>query len=184
MNELEQKKILDTVEYVSVLKELVEAGEEVCLRISGNSMLPFLVHNRDDVFFHRPDRILKKGDIVFYCRDTSGKIYHFVEYRLYKYGLYIGENGMRVKSDYILREVAGEYLLIPVGEAALKTNGLISLSESGYLLYEQLKQGCEKKDLVQRLLQEYEVTEEQASADVEAFLEQMRSIDMLEVDAQ
>lgn len=91
---------------------------------------------------------------------------------------------MRVKSDYILREVAGEYLLIPVGEAALKTNGLISLSESGYLLYEQLKQDCEKKDLVQRLLQEYEVTEEQASADVEVFLEQMRSIDMLEVDAQ
>lgn len=91
---------------------------------------------------------------------------------------------MKVKKDYILREVAGEYLLIPVGEAALKTKGLISLSESGYLLYEQLQQDCEKKDLVQRMLQEYEVTEDQASADIEAFLEQMRSIDMLEEDAQ
>lgn len=91
---------------------------------------------------------------------------------------------MKVKKDYILREVAGEYLLIPVGEAALKTKGLISLSESGYLLYEQLQQDCEKQDLVQRMLQEYEVTEDQASADIEAFLEQMRSIDMLEEDAQ
>lgn len=91
---------------------------------------------------------------------------------------------MKVKKDYILREVAGEYLLIPVGEAALKTKGLISLSESGYLLYKQLQQDCEKQDLVQRMLQEYEVTEDQASADIEAFLEQMRSIDMLEEDAQ
>lgn len=80
MNELEQKKILDTAEYVSVLKELVEAGEEVCLRISGNSMLPFLVHNRDDVFFHRPDRRLKKGDIVFYCRDNG----QYVMHRIYR----------------------------------------------------------------------------------------------------
>lgn len=91
---------------------------------------------------------------------------------------------MKIKKDYILREVAGEYLLIPVGEAALKMNGLISLSESAYLLYEQLQQDCQKKDLVQRMLQEYDVTESQASADIEMFLEQMRSIDMLEEDAR
>ncbi len=80
MKEQEQKKVLDTTAYISVLKELVEAGEEVSLRISGNSMLPFLVHNRDDVFFRRPDSELKKGDIVFYRRDNG----QYVMHRIYR----------------------------------------------------------------------------------------------------
>ena len=87
---------------------------------------------------------------------------------------------MRVKDDFILRQIAGESLLIPVGEAALSVNGLIALSESGCLLYERLKTDCTRQDLINLLLQEYEVTEEIAGADVDAFLEQMRALKMLD----
>ena len=41
--------------------------------------------------------------------------------------------------QFILRSVAGENLLIPVGEAANQTKGLIVLSESGVLLFEKIK---------------------------------------------
>ena len=89
---------------------------------------------------------------------------------------------MKVKENYIPREVAGEYLLIPVGEAALKTRGLISMTESGYLLFRKLQQSCTEQELLQCMLDEYEVSCEQAGADIEEFLQQMRSLDMLEED--
>lgn len=86
---------------------------------------------------------------------------------------------MKIKESFILREIVGEYILIPVGETATKISGIISLSESGHLLYEKLLKGCKKEDLVKVILSEYEVEEEQATTDVEAFLEQMRQIGIL-----
>ena len=47
-------KVVDTREYVSVLKELAEEGRTVSLLISGNSMSPFLVHERYYIFFKMP----------------------------------------------------------------------------------------------------------------------------------
>lgn len=67
---------VDTREYVSMLKELVDEGKEVSMLISGNSMAPFLVHARDYICFKKPDRSLKKGDMVFYQRDDGRYVMH------------------------------------------------------------------------------------------------------------
>ena len=69
-------KIVDTKAYVSVLRELTEEGKEVNMLIAGNSMSPFLVHQRDYIFFKKPDRELKKGDMVFFMRDNGQYIMH------------------------------------------------------------------------------------------------------------
>ncbi len=69
-------RVVDTNEYVSVLRELTEQGHEVSIRISGSSMAPFLCHGRDDAWFKKPDRPLKKGDIVFYQRDNGQFVLH------------------------------------------------------------------------------------------------------------
>ena len=71
-------KIIDTKEYVSALRELTEAGEEVGMKIAGNSMAPFLIHERDYIHFKKPDAPLKKGDMVFYQRDNGKFIMHRV----------------------------------------------------------------------------------------------------------
>lgn len=73
-------KLVDTREYVSVLRELTEQGKEVSLIISGSSMSPFLIHQRDYIYFKKPDRKLKKGDMVFYQRDSG----QFVMHRIWK----------------------------------------------------------------------------------------------------
>lgn len=78
--EKQDVKIFDTREYVSVLKELVEAGKEVSITIYGGSMTPFLIHNRDKVFFSTPERPLRRGDMVFYQR-LNGQ---YVMHRIYK----------------------------------------------------------------------------------------------------
>lgn len=86
---------------------------------------------------------------------------------------------MKVRDQFVLRTIAGEPLLIPVGEAAITTKGLIALSESGVLLYEKLKDGCTQEALVDALLAEYDVSRQDAARDVEEFLGQMRGLNML-----
>lgn len=73
-------RTIDTKEYVSMLRELTEQGKEVSLLISGNSMVPFLVHLRDSICMKKPDRELKRGDMVFYQRKNG----QFIMHRIYK----------------------------------------------------------------------------------------------------
>ena len=86
---------------------------------------------------------------------------------------------MKISDQYMLRQVADEYLVIPVGEAALKVRGLIGLSESGSLLYRRLRDGCTEEDLVSALLAEYDIDAGTAQADTRSFLEQMRRMGIL-----
>lgn len=67
---------LDTTAYVSALRELVEAGQEVSMTIAGGSMAPFLVNGRDAIRFKAPDRPLKPGDMVFYQRENGQFVMH------------------------------------------------------------------------------------------------------------
>ena len=87
---------------------------------------------------------------------------------------------MRVSKDLILREVAGEYILIPVGQAALKIHGMINLSESAVLLWKKLQEDCSEEDLVNALLKEYEIDYNTAQADVRELIEQMQTIGVIE----
>lgn len=89
---------------------------------------------------------------------------------------------MRAIQDVILREIAGESILIPVGETALSIHGMISLSESGRLIWERLQTECSEEMLVGAILGEYEIDEETARQDVEAFLEKLRRLHLLEPD--
>ena len=69
-------KTVNTREYVGVLRELTEEGREVSMLIAGSSMSPFLIHQRDMIYFQKPDRELKKGDMVFFQRDNGQFIMH------------------------------------------------------------------------------------------------------------
>ncbi len=59
-----------------MLRDLVNEGKEVSLLISGSSMVPFIAHHRDSVYFKAPDRPLKKGDVVFHQRDNGQFVVH------------------------------------------------------------------------------------------------------------
>ena len=67
---------VDTREYLSVLKEMVEQGMEVSMIVSGTSMEPFLIHNRDRIYFQKPEGPIKKGDMVFFQRKTGEYVMH------------------------------------------------------------------------------------------------------------
>lgn len=79
---------VDTDAYVSMLRDLVNEGKECRLLISGSSMAPFLVHERDSIIFSKPDRELRRGDMVFYQRDTGQYVMHRI-LKVKPEGLYI-----------------------------------------------------------------------------------------------
>lgn len=69
---------IDTSEYVSNLKQLVEADHEVVITVAGRSMEPFLRNRRDHVLLKKPITPPKNGDIVFYQRKTGQYVLHRV----------------------------------------------------------------------------------------------------------
>ena len=69
---------------------------------------------------------------------------------------------MQIKDGYLLREVAGNIIVVPVGEASMDFNGMINLNESGAFLWKLLEKGADAKTLLNELVCEYDVSEEQA----------------------
>lgn len=81
---------------------------------------------------------------------------------------------MRRNADFLLREVADSLVLVPVGPATKFFPGMIRLNETGRFVWELLEQEQSEESLADALLDKYEVTREQAAADVDAFLARLR----------
>lgn len=80
---------------------------------------------------------------------------------------------MKLKDNLVLRQVADTWCVLAYGEALVDFNGMLTLNESGVLLWKALEEGKDREGLVEALTGEYEVSEEQASADVDAFLDKL-----------
>ena len=86
---------------------------------------------------------------------------------------------IKASENMMMREVAGEYILVPVGEMALKVHGMISMSESGALIWRKLQEECTENELVDAILNEYSIDRETAENDVQAFVQKMRKVGIL-----
>lgn len=86
---------------------------------------------------------------------------------------------MKIKSDYLIRNVAGSYIVVPVGEESLDFSGVITLNEVGAFLWEQLKENNDKAGLLKTLLAEYDVDENTASADIDEFIAKLKGADLI-----
>ncbi len=87
---------------------------------------------------------------------------------------------MKLKYEFAVREIVGEYVMVPLGEGALAFSGMITTSEAGALLVEKLKQEVTRDQLRQVLLEEFDVDEETVNADLDAFLNQLKQLKLLE----
>ncbi len=87
---------------------------------------------------------------------------------------------MRIKEGFIVKEIAGQYVVIALGAASKIFNGIIKLNDTGKTLWDKLSVGAEKAELVQALLDEYEVDENTATGDVDNFIEQLQGANILE----
>ena len=78
---------------------------------------------------------------------------------------------MRIEKEFVLREIAGDYIIIPTGKTVLEFNGLITVNEVGVTLWNMLQEEVTFDQLVQGVLAEYDVEEEVAREDIQEFLD-------------
>lgn len=86
---------------------------------------------------------------------------------------------MKINGTFTLREVAGEILVIPVGQTALELNGMIVLNPVSKVLWEHLEKGATSDDLVKAVTDLFEVDPEEAESDIAEFLETLRQQKLL-----
>ena len=88
---------------------------------------------------------------------------------------------MKIKENFHLRKVAGTWAVLPTGEAPLDFNGILTLNESGYMLWQLLEKGCTREDMAKALTEEYEVSFEEALADSDAFIQKLTEAKCIEL---
>ena len=86
---------------------------------------------------------------------------------------------MKIKNGFVLKEVAGSFIVISVGERVKDFNGIITLNETGAFLWKKLELGATEKELIDALLSEYDVEESIAKVDVASFIAKMKEAELL-----
>ena len=89
---------------------------------------------------------------------------------------------MRVEKEFVLREIAGDYIIIPTGKTVFDFNGLITLNEVGVSLWKMLQNEVTFDDLLQGILDEYDVEPAVAREDIQEFLNQLVSGGIMEAE--
>ncbi len=87
---------------------------------------------------------------------------------------------MKIKQGFAKRNIAGSEIVVPVGEAALQFNGMITLNESGAFFWDCLKEDTTKDEIVKKVVEVYDVTPEKAGEDVDKFTAMLRNNGLLD----
>ncbi len=77
---------------------------------------------------------------------------------------------MKIKEGFMLKEVAGVWVVISIGEKVMEFMNVASLTETGALIWKLLEKGASKEQIIQEILSEYKVDEETARKDFDAFI--------------
>lgn len=88
---------------------------------------------------------------------------------------------MKLNGEYVLREIAGDAVLIPTGKRALEFNGIIALNPVSAEIWKCLEAGKTRSEILAHILEEYDVCEEVAIADLDEFLGKLQELEILEL---
>ncbi len=86
---------------------------------------------------------------------------------------------MRIKDGFMLRDVCGDNIVVPVGESSVDFKSVIRLNETGALLWKKLEKGADEQQLADAITAEYNVSQEVALRDIAKFVERLKEADIL-----
>ena len=90
------------------------------------------------------------------------------------------EAKMKIKEGFMLSEVAGSYVVVAVGKRSEQFNGMVNMNETGAFLWKLVEKGASREELLDGLLQAYEVEPEKAAQDVDKFISILQKNDFTE----
>lgn len=80
---------------------------------------------------------------------------------------------MKIKSGFLLRKIAEQWVVVPVGARNVEFNAIMTLSETGADIWKALEQDMNEEQIVSNIIKEYEVDEETAKNDVKEYIQQL-----------
>ena len=87
---------------------------------------------------------------------------------------------MKRKESFLLQEVGGEHLLVPLGAQVMDLNGLIILNDTAACVWELLAQERSLDELSAGVAERFDVAADIARADVETFVDEVVHLGLLE----
>lgn len=87
---------------------------------------------------------------------------------------------MKIKNGFALRRFADRWIAVSVDELADTRNTLITLNKTAAFVWEQLQTDTDRETLLAALTQRFDVTNEEAAADLDAFLGKAREAGILD----
>ena len=87
---------------------------------------------------------------------------------------------MKIKKGFVVRNVAGESVVIALGAASKSFNGIIKLNDTGRVLWDKLVEGCDEDALLAAILSEYDIDENTAKTDIARFIDTLKGANVLE----
>lgn len=83
---------------------------------------------------------------------------------------------MKIHRQLVKRNIAGDVILVPVGDASLELKGLLTLNETGERIWDLLPDAASEDEIFQALLEEYDVEPSVLRTDVDAFFAKLREL--------
>lgn len=87
---------------------------------------------------------------------------------------------MKIKDGFVKREIAGSYIVVPVGNTIEEFNGMITLNESGSFFWNCFKKDITLEQAVKMVTDEYDIDPQTAAKDIENFIELLKTNNLLE----
>lgn len=88
---------------------------------------------------------------------------------------------MKIKKDYVIKTIGEDIVVVPIKDEAISFNGIITLNKTGKFLFESLqKQDLSKEELLESILDTYDVSEEKASQDIDVFIKKCKKQGLME----
>ncbi len=87
---------------------------------------------------------------------------------------------MKINNNFILKEIADSYMVVPVGNELIDLNAMITLNESGAFLWKLLLNDSTEYELVTAMLKEYDIDINTATEDIREFVGNLRKIGALD----
>ena len=82
---------------------------------------------------------------------------------------------MKINEGFVLTSVAGSDLIVATGNATKILNGYITINQTARVMWDLLEKGCSQEDIVNAILEKYDVEKEIAERDVAAFVEKLKN---------
>lgn len=87
---------------------------------------------------------------------------------------------MKISQGFILKKIAGQNIVVPLGTKNIDFNVMISLNDCGAFLWQQLQTDKTEEQLLGALLEEYNIDEGRASEDIKRFINKLEDAEILE----